>query len=121
MPEITKADFETINNIRDSLSTALIEKDPGAVDRFANSLTFKEKTALMFALFRIKFNQNADYEVQTKNLVSYCDKAVPGLARTFGEQTLVDALPAEARTQKMAEFTEKTGGPRIAHLIRQTL
>lgn len=121
MANITKEQFETLSNMHNAFRKELLKKDIDGVQKFSENTGFFEKLGLASAKLRLNFARNSGYETKAVRLVSFFDKAVPGLTRTFGEQALLEALPVEAKTQEVADLTAQLGGHRIAGLIQKTL
>jgi hypothetical protein len=117
---ITEQDLKTLEKISLDLPKAIRSRDAQANAKFSRNAKLGEKIGIIASKLCYEFTSSANPETKAKRLVTYCDKTVPVLVRAFGEKTVLDALPSEARSEKVASMSENLGGARIAGLIRKS-
>ena len=123
--KVTEEDLKTMEAIpaefmANVLSNSGMSKEE-AYDAYVKSLSTTEKASLAVSQMKLQFAKSAAPETKAKRIVEFCDKAVPGLTKVFGEQALIDGFPESAKTEHIADLTEQLGGSNIANLIRKTL
>lgn len=122
---VTEEDLKTLEAIpaafmNNVLSNSGMTREE-AYDAYVKSLSKMEMAGLAASKLKLQFSKSAAPETKAKRIVEFCDKAVPGLTKVFGEQALVDGFPESAKTEHMADLTEQLGGSKIANLIRKSL
>ena len=125
MTEITPKELAVYENIVESFIDNVVSQSglsqTQAQDKFADTLSFSDKARIIVSKLRYDFAKNASPEKKARRLVAYCESTLKPLTAAFGEAALADALPEDARTQRIADLTETLGGTGIAKLIRKTL
>ena len=121
MSKVTQLEYQALDRVARGFSNGLIERDPSAVERFTESATPSEKFNLIAGRLSIFFTQYAGYHRKAGALIKYCEAAVPGLVRTFGEATVVEAISEQDPNENIAKRVEELGGTKLAPLIRKAL
>jgi len=116
-------DYMSLGKLVERFSRNLVNPhDKDAVYYFNKEMRFHEFFSILAAKARyISSSHNDSIAKSTKNYIKYTNKTIPPLRRVFGEAALVNALPADMRSEEMAEFIEELGGKRIAALIRASI
>ncbi len=120
-PRITEEHFKTVDTIMNAFSKTMTRETPDAVERFTRNLGFFEKAQIVSAKLSYEFAKNAEPKVRATKLAAYCESALPGLLRTFGEATVLRALPPEAKSREVYELCEYLGAKKLAALVQKTL
>ena len=123
--QISDNQLKVLKNIEHSFSTTLIDRhfngdSKAAVSAFSQALTLSDKFQIAVAALIYKKLSSENNTITAKRLLNYCDKAVPALTKVFGEKSLVDALPEDARNQEILDISRKLGGCKVAHLVGQS-
>jgi hypothetical protein len=117
--------FEHLNEVRHAFSKTLRN------DYYARTKTYAARELLselglrdIFKLFgaRLQYEQTdySAYKLRTQRLMNFCDRILPHLARAFGEEAILKAVPPVARNELTAAMAEEHGGKGTAALIRKT-
>jgi hypothetical protein len=61
------------------------------------------------------------YNYKAKKLVTFCEKSLPFLTRTFGEEALQLAFLEEMKQDSFIKKVERLGGQEIANVLRQKI
>jgi len=118
MTEITQAEFDELERFSRGFQQELKRIDPEGPKKFVANTGFFEKIGLLSARLRDEWAKNADPSTRADRLVTYCDKAVPGLVKTFGQQVVIDALKSQSPTEETLDIVDELGGKNLAPLLR---
>ena len=121
--KITHEDAELLKKITDAFGKNVSDNfDGDAQAAFTEKATGLEIAKLITTKIRANFNANAlSAEKRARTMLSHNSAALPILKRTFGEAALIDALPEEAKDQRVVDLCEELGARNIASLCRKAM
>jgi len=107
-----------IKNVVKSAGPASDGATPAEV--FSDNVRIREMPKILVA--RIAFNRGAaDADTRIKQVLKYCSSVLPAMQRSFGDDLLIDALPADARTQEIADICRENSAEAIARLVDEAV
>lgn len=121
----TQKEFETLNKIANGFSKGILSKHPDGLQRFSENTSSLEKARLIYAKTRLslteRFASHADPDRKARLLARYCDAAVPGLVKSFGEADVVHAIADQSPDQRTYNIAQRHGATALADVVKKAL
>lgn len=121
--DITPQDADLLKTISEKFSNNIKKHYKGdAVKAFSENLGFFEKLGIITAKLSSIFNDsNTASDKKARSHAAYCVAVLPALKRAFGEEFLINALPAEVRTQHVVDLCMEAKAPALADLCQKAI
>lgn len=116
MPKVTglsNDEMQTLNNTLESLLQKGMEAFEERVDTKAERVAFKAAT------MSIKMAEHLPIATRLGYLVEGSNKILPKLSKYFNTEAIGEFIPAELKTQQMADLCEKAGAKPLADILRK--
>lgn len=126
MPKYNAGQIKVLEGIVESFIKNVVKSAGNASDGATPAEVFSDSVRVMempkIIAARIAFNRGAaDPDKRVKQILKYCSSVLPAMQRSFGDDLLIDALPADARTQEIANICRENGATGIAALVDEAV
>ena len=126
MPKYNAGQIKVLEGIVESFIKNVVKSAGNAPDGATPAEVFSDSVRVMempkIIAARIAFNRGAaDPDKRAKQILKYCSSVLPAMQRSFGDDLLIDALPADARKQEIAEICRENGATGIAALVDEAV
>ena len=122
---VTQQEFEKLDQIANGFSKDILSKHPDGLQKFSDNTSVREKINLIYSKSRLalseRFARHANPENHARLLAKYCDAAVPGLVKSFGEADVVQAIADQSPDQRTYNIAQRHGATALADVVKKAL